>query len=272
MNRTTALLSALLLAGCVQNASQMDTRLQELAAAQDELRAGNSSSSEAIMTELRNIREKQEETASLAGQIRDLRAENSRLLKEMAALKRDRAPAAAQFSQSAGTAEKEVVYSSKPSTKKSADGKIIVGSEEWGLLEDYEIALLGRTDTGATTSGLHAVNIERFERDGKKWVGFDLPDLDGQLHHLEGRLVRSAAIVQSSNADGTQERPVVQMKLKVGDVSKKAEFTLVDRSHMQYSMLLGREFMKDDVVVDIGLEQNQGRPEASLYIGKKKMK
>lgn len=47
---------------------------------------------------------------------------------------------------------------------------------------------------------------------------------------------------------------------------KKAQFTLADRSQMDYPVLLGREFFKDIALVDVGkntskerLSQNQSQ-------------
>jgi len=52
--------------------------------------------------------------------------------------------------------------------------KMVVGALEEIWLSDLEIALTARIDTGAQTSSLDARNIELFERDGKRWVRFEI--------------------------------------------------------------------------------------------------
>lgn len=263
--------AAILLTGCIPPSHmESESKLNEIAASQAEIKAENNMTNDAILSELQEIKARQANTDELLAQIKELKAQNGRLLKEIAQFRtaQNTTVKTAETVQPEGSS-KEIVYNSKPSDKKAPDGKLIAGSEEWCLLEDFEIAMLARIDTGATTSGINATNIEAFERDGKKWYRFDLPDLNGNLHHLEGAFVRRADVVQSSNVKDTHERPVVLLKLTLGDITKKAEFTLADRSHMNYGLLLGREFMKDDVLVDIGKERIQAKPSAAVYIGKK---
>ncbi len=263
--------AAMLFSGCVpQSNLESDIKLNEIAASQAEIKAENNMTNDAILSELREIKEKQANTKELLEQIKELKAQNNKLIKELSQFKTAQNTTDSKTKTvPADQNSKEVVYNSKPSDKKAPDGKLIVGSEEWVLLEDFEIAMLARVDTGATTSGINATNIEAFERDGKKWYRFDLPDNSGTMHHLEGAFVRKAEIIQSSNVKNTHERPVIQLKLTLGDITKTAEVTLTDRSHMNYGLLLGREFMKDDLLVDIGKEKIQKKPSASLYIDKK---
>lgn len=263
---------AAMLSSCVQSQLATDSKLDRLAESQAEIKSENAMTNDAILNELKEIRAAQISNAELLKQISELKTQNARLLKELSQFRADAAKAQIAHDKTpegASAGSKEVVYSAKPSATKAPDGKLIVGSEEWALLEDFDLALLARVDTGATTSGIDAQNIQQFERDGKKWYRFDVPDLKGELHHLEGRFVRNAEIYQSSNSDSTQIRPVVNLKIRLGDVTKNAEFTLANRGHMVYALLLGREFMKDDVLVDIGKEKIQGKPAAAAYIDKR---
>lgn len=140
------------------------------------------------------------------------------------------------------------------------DGKLIVGETEQVWLDDVNDSFVARIDTGATTSSLSAQDITVFERDGKPWVSFNMTHdgIDEKLQ-IETPLVRYVRIRQAS-ADAIDRRPVVQLTMRLGRLTDKTEFTLTDRSQMTYSVLLGREFLKDIAVVDIARQNVQGKP------------
>ena len=57
--------------------------------------------------------------------------------------------------------------------------------------------------------------------------------------------------VSQSSKDTVTKRPVVSLNIKIGDYSAASEFTLTDRSKMQYALLIGRTFIQDIAVVDV---------------------
>mgnify|MGYP001777954876 FL=1 len=59
------------------------------------------------------------------------------------------------------------------------------------------------------------------------------------------------SVTRQSSKDTTTKRPVVSLNVKIGDYSTSSEFTLTDRSKMQYSLLIGRTFIQDIAVVDV---------------------
>lgn len=137
------------------------------------------------------------------------------------------------------------------------DDKTILGQLEWVYISIVKDAFRARIDTGAATSSLNALNIERFERDGKKWVRFDLSHHEGEnAKIIEAKVLRTAKIIQSSNPDSGVERPVIQLHVRIGDISQLTEFTLTNRSHMEYPVLIGRTFMRDVTLVDVSKEYN----------------
>lgn len=140
------------------------------------------------------------------------------------------------------------------------DGKLIVGASEKIWFEATDSVYEARIDTGATTSSLSAQKIALFERDGDRWVRFTLAhDQIDESPQIEAPLVRYVRIIQVS-ADEPDRRPVVALTIRLGRLTEKAEFTLTDRSEMEYPVLLGREFLQDIAVVDIGREDIQGEP------------
>lgn len=144
----------------------------------------------------------------------------------------------------------------------SIDDKIILGRTEWIWLEAINRVFRARVDSGATTSSLSAHHIVEFERDGKKWIRFNMvPDDDvDDSYEVEAPLVRFARIRQASSEE-IDRRAVVEMTIKIGEFTDTAEFTLTDRSSMTYPILLGREFLRDIALIDVAKSYHQPKPE-----------
>jgi len=94
----------------------------------------------------------------------------------------------------------------------------VIGLREWVALPDLGVAgLRAKIDTGASTSSLHATDIEPFERDGEKWVRFTAHlGTVVQLRHrrCEAPLVARKTI-KSSNGQA-QVRYVISTTLAQG--------------------------------------------------------
>ncbi len=129
------------------------------------------------------------------------------------------------------------------------DGKIVVGAREHIRVEPPGLWMDGRIDTGATTSSIHASDITIFERDGARWVSFNM-DHDGVDRELEAPVVRVRRVLQA-NSPVPEQRPSVNLFVTIGGVETEAEFTLINRSHMTYPVLVGRNIIKDLLVVDV---------------------
>lgn len=138
---------------------------------------------------------------------------------------------------------------SKPDWLRS-EGKIIVGSTEHIVLSNEKVKYAARIDTGATSSSIDAREITRFERDGDRWVRFKLYQNDQYVSEIERPIVRWVRIFQSDNQDGSR-RPVVEMAYELGDFKDTAEFTLTDRSHLEFPVIIGRNIITDRMLVDV---------------------
>lgn len=144
-----------------------------------------------------------------------------------------------------------IVYKDKKEVSK-LQGKLILGEEEDVSIQPPGITLRARIDTGADTSSIDARDIEEFERDGKKWVKFTLLDRkDNTKHIIETKIARHVKIIQSSLPEGFDRRIVVKLKLNIGDFSDLSEFTLTNREHMDFAILIGRNVLKDIAIVDV---------------------
>ncbi|OOE88731.1 ATP-dependent zinc protease family protein [Salinivibrio sp. AR640] len=130
--------------------------------------------------------------------------------------------------------------------------KVVLGGREWVWFDEVKSTFQSRVDTGAATSSLNAVDIQEFERDGDTWVKFNVnhSENNDQSVFMEIPVKRWVRIRQSST-DKTDRRPVVEAWIRVGNIHEKTEFTLADRTNMEYPVLLGRSFFKDLAVVDV---------------------
>ncbi|WP_010253323.1 30S ribosomal protein S6--L-glutamate ligase [Myroides injenensis] len=130
--------------------------------------------------------------------------------------------------------------------------KVIVGSEEWCSFSTLNIpAIKARVDSGAKTSALHAVNITPIEKNGEKWVKFDVNPLQNNgktIIHCEA-LVVDKRIVKSSSGS-RESRYVIKTNIELAGSSWEIELTLTNRDSMGYRMLLGREAMSGKILVD----------------------
>ncbi|KOO09469.1 ATP-dependent zinc protease family protein [Vibrio hepatarius] len=134
--------------------------------------------------------------------------------------------------------------------EKTSDGKLILGEQEWVYVKGLDENFDARIDTGATTSSISAVDITPFERDGKDWVKFKI-EHDGIKSKELALPVERWVKIRQSSADGTHRRAVVEAWIQIGDLEAKTEFTLTDRTHLTFPLLLGRSFFKDVAVVDV---------------------
>lgn len=114
-----------------------------------------------------------------------------------------------------------------------------------------ELSLKAKLDTGAATSSLDAANIERFEREGERWVRFEIAHPEtGEPLKVEKPIVRNVRIVRHSGEH--QRRPVVHLDVCFGPFLREVEFSLIDRSSFIYPVLLGRSALQNFALVDSG--------------------
>lgn len=130
--------------------------------------------------------------------------------------------------------------------------QIIIGAVEEVQLPDQKISLNARIDTGATTTSINAQNIKKFERDGKKWVKFEIHNEKGKLASIEKPVSRMVNIKRHGAED--QIRYAVKLKLKLGKINIVSEVTLADRSKFTFPLLIGRSFLTDMAIVDVSKE------------------
>lgn len=136
--------------------------------------------------------------------------------------------------------------------KKARPPKIVVGWREWVGLPDFaETRVKAKIDTGARTSALHAFRLKAFERDGERWVRFELHPIQRDAETripCEARVVDRRRI-RSSNGK-TEWRYVVRTVLEMGGARWPIELSLTRRDEMGFRMILGRTALRTRATVD----------------------
>ena len=127
---------------------------------------------------------------------------------------------------------------------------ILVGEVENVFLVKEKATFSARIDTGADTSSLGVYNLTKFERDGQKWVKFSLL-LGKDSKVFEYPIHDTVKIKQQSNTKA-EERIEIKLAIKVGIKEYRSQiFNLADRSHLEFKVLIGRNFLKDIALVDV---------------------
>ena len=128
----------------------------------------------------------------------------------------------------------------------SSDPVQVYGWREMVLIDGMKAPMIGKLDTGALTSSIHAEEQVLFERDGKKWVRFIVTDArkkDAPRVRLEAPLTRVARIKEPGGK--SENRHVVMLNFKIGDRKLRGDFTLNNRVNMLAPVLIGRTMLKE---------------------------
>ena len=109
-----------------------------------------------------------------------------------------------------------------------------------------------KLDTGADTSSIGYRRIERFNIEDEPWVRFTVQNYQGQSIILERRVERIVRIRR--HGAPSVERLVVTMNICLGDVVKRTEVTLADRTRFSAPVLIGRSFLAGSALVNSARE------------------
>lgn len=130
----------------------------------------------------------------------------------------------------------------------AAHAREAVGWVEKVRIYPGDLEIKAKIDTGAKTSSIHCLCIAPFERNNEKWVRFTVTNYSGQQTSLEQKVHRIAKIKRHFGA--YQERLVIKLGVCLKNTYREAEVTLIDRSGLNYQVLVGREFLAGNFVVD----------------------
>lgn len=123
--------------------------------------------------------------------------------------------------------------------------KIIYGYVEKATLVDKNLTLSAKLDTGAKSASLSAIDIEEISIDGKPYLRFTVPSKQGLVQFTAEYIGKVKIKVRSGESLQTPlrpiRRPVVLMRLKIGDLERVIPINLTNRKRFIYPLLLGRD-------------------------------
>ncbi len=136
-----------------------------------------------------------------------------------------------------------------------AGDKVIIGSSELMSVEQAGLSYEARIDTGAVNTSLHAFDLEveggsekKMKDNVGKTLSFTTENEDGEQKRLQAKIVKTSTV---SNSQGRETRYMVDLNIGFQDKERKVWVNLRDRSHMDYKLLIGRNWLKDKYIVDV---------------------
>ena len=110
-----------------------------------------------------------------------------------------------------------------------------------------------KVDTGAKTSALHVTGLKIEQKGQRRIAHFKVhPNQKSNkpVYSCSAPLIEKRKVKSSTGHESV--RPVVRMKMKLGNEEWVSEVTLTNRDVMGFRMLLGREALKGRFLVDSG--------------------
>ncbi|MEL6287845.1 MAG: RimK/LysX family protein [Pseudomonadota bacterium] len=147
---------------------------------------------------------------------------------------------------------------------KTVQPSAVIGWREWVVFPDLGSACVkAKIDTGAKTSAIHAHRIREVRgADGRACVAFE-------LHPLQKKALPSIACLAPiadrrtvRNSGGREEsRFFIRTAVMIGAYAFEIDLSLTRRDAMGFRMLLGRDAVKRQFLVDAARSFIHGRPE-----------
>jgi len=136
-----------------------------------------------------------------------------------------------------------------------------LGWREWCSLKELGIERIkAKIDTGAKTSTLHAVHIQKVVKDGRELASFEV-----HPHQRSGcdPVQCEAPIIGEKEVTASngwrEKRIVIATLLTIGQFEKRVELTLADRRAMGFRLLIGRDAIKGAACVNPNASFAQSR-------------
>lgn len=139
-----------------------------------------------------------------------------------------------------------------PSLAPHTSSPLVVGWQEKVSLPNFgSEGLIAKIDSGALCSSLHAVDIQTKWTAGSMRVSFKTNHPHGwsYRHRTYSATILDVILVRSSHAT-VEQRYVIETPVKLGDKITQVRFGLTDRSAMKFALLLGRDAIQSNYLID----------------------
>lgn len=131
----------------------------------------------------------------------------------------------------------------------AAEQKTIYGYVEKATLVDKNLQVSAKMDTGAKSASLSATHITPITINGKPYLRFIVSTKQGDVE-FTGEHIGHVKIKVRAGENGKPakplpiERPVVLVKIRIGDKERQVPVNLANRKRFLYPLLLGRDAIK----------------------------
>jgi hypothetical protein len=164
-----------------------------------------------------------------------------------------RAKQALEDAEKEGLIEKTKRITDKIVSEDNSEKTHVVGDKIQVNFPLFNKTIIGKADTGATTSSLHATNITVKQQTSTRSVKVSFMCKELSPNVIIADVVGMQQVVSADNENKHESRYVVAFDVEInGKLIKNAEFNLNDRSHMDVPILIGQNILsKGNFVVDV---------------------
>ncbi|WP_299495656.1 RimK/LysX family protein [uncultured Shewanella sp.] len=141
-----------------------------------------------------------------------------------------------------------------------ASEKKIIGATADMSVEGTGLNYIARIDTGAARTSLNAKDIVVDASNGKsmrhdigKMVSFTTENADGESKRMTAKIVGVSRVV---NSQGEERRYIVKLNIVYHGDARNIRVNLRDRSRMDYKLLIGRDWLKGQYMVDVEIPRS----------------
>lgn len=149
-----------------------------------------------------------------------------------------------------------------PSTSRTRKKPLTeIGWREWVAFPEYGVAQIkAKIDTGAKTSAVHAFRINEMHVNGAPHVEFFLhPEQKRRQPEMQCIApIKDKRLIKSSNGQ-VQERIIVSTLLAIAGEEWTIDLSLSNRDEMGFRLLLGRDALRNKVIIHPGKSYMLGR-------------
>lgn len=128
---------------------------------------------------------------------------------------------------------------------------VVIGRFEHVDVVDKLDAVPAKIDTGAYRSAIHAYDIQLTKEKNKQYLKFTIGNHPsfGKKRTLKTSVFREIEVLSSSGHK--TKRYEVNLKIRLGYKIFQTSFTLADRTHHVFPILIGRKAIRSRFLVDV---------------------
>ena len=127
---------------------------------------------------------------------------------------------------------------------------ITVGDMEIVSILPEDLRLEAIVNTSVETSMLAVIEQAMFRQQGKRWVRFVVKDPKTKKRLQFKRPLSRITRVKGLNGKA-QDKLVVTLQIKMGELDLEREFILADGKHFDYPVVIGKNYLFDKALVDV---------------------